>query len=179
MKQKQPQQSDSDKDVWEDLTKDIKKISRPEIIPSKPVIIKEINPTVDINKAYHGNKLDKLDLGVMDNIDNNTAKKFKREEFRIEATLDLHGCTEDNAYELVFDFVKKAYIQDKRAILIITGKGYHKEEDDIFVSKGILKERVPQWLNSLELRPLILSYMHPSAKNGGEGALYILLRRKR
>lgn len=179
MNKKQPQQSSSDNEIWEDLTKDIKKISRPNIIPTKPVVIKDVTPTVNLNEAYHGNQLDKLDLGITDNIDNNTAKKFKREEFRIEATLDLHGSTENNAYDLVFDFVRKAYIQDKRCILIITGKGYRKEEEDIFISKGILKERVPQWLNSAELRPLILSYMHPSAKNGGEGALYILLRRKR
>lgn len=172
-------QNNNDGDIWEQVTREIKPIKRPENIPCKPVKLKEIQQSVHLNEAYAGEKLDNLDLDITDNIDANTAKKFKREEFRIEKTLDLHGYTEDKAYEAVFKFVRTAYIQGKRCILIITGKGLKHDCDDFFASKGILKERVPQWLNTPELRPLILSYRHPSAQNGGEGSLYILLRRKR
>ena len=52
-------------------------------------------------------------------------------------------------------------------------------DEDIFAPKGVLKDRVPQWLQIEELKQLILSYIHPSEKLGGSGALYILLRRKR
>ena len=92
----------------------------------------------------------------------------------------MHGYTEDRAYTAVDDFIKKAYLAQKRCVLIITGKGLaHDDNDDVLAFKGLLKEKVPQWLNTRELRPLILAFRHPDVKLGGSGALYILLRRKR
>lgn len=112
-------------------------------------------------------------------IDKNTLHKFKREEFAIEATLDLHGKTENSAYEAVADFIPRCYASAKRCICIITGKGMNVHADnDIFPQKGVLKQLVPQWLNAPHLRGMILIYKHPSARLGGDGALYILLRRQ-
>ena len=92
----------------------------------------------------------------------------------------MHGKTEDTAFELVDEFIPKCYNQGKRCIVIITGKGLnvHKNED-IFTNKGILRKSVPQWLNTLRLRSMILVYKHPSERLGGSGALYILLRRNK
>lgn len=168
-------------EVWDEFVKDIKKQKDSKIITdSKPVIIKEITPSINLFGVYQGNSLDNLTIGNTDNIDNNTAKKFKRGEFRIEASLDLHGYKETQAYDAVHEFVKSSYQSGLRCVLIVTGKGTRKYEDsdDIFANHGLLKEKVPQWLNGA-LRPLILSINHPSAKDGGDGALYILLRRQR
>ena len=179
---KKPQNPLNEEDLsfWEEFSSNVKKIRQPQEKPTKQVQLKEVIPDVKMEEVYSGTVLETLDIDNINNIDGSTAKKFKKSEFRIEATLDLHGYTEDKAYDTVLGFVKSAYIQGKRCILIITGKGLNKEkEDDIFSNKGILKERVPQWLNSRELRPLILSFRHPEAKLGGSGALYILLKRKR
>ena len=74
----------------------------------------------------------------------------------------------------------QAYNCGKRCIIIITGKGLTvRENDDIFTSKGILKRQVPQWLNMPQLRAMILTYKNPSEKQGGSGALYILLKRNK
>lgn len=175
----QNQPDEEDNTFWQEVVGGVKKISRPETVPTKKVVLKEVTPKIHMNEVYSGNSLEKLEAGVLDNIDNNTAKRFKRGDFRIEGELDLHGFTEAKAYDAVFSFIKNAYLQNKRCVRIITGKGYHQESDDIFASKGILKDRVPQWLNSEELRPLILSFIHPDAKSGGTGALHILLRRQR
>ena len=180
MKQRpQNQPDEEDSSFWEEVTNGVKKITRPQTIPAKKIVLKEVVPTIRMNEVYQGECLKKIIAGDLDNIDNNTAKRFKRGEFKIEAELDLHGYTEEKAFEAVHSFIKKAYLQNKRCVLIITGKGYHQDSDDIFASKGILKDRVPQWLNNQELRPLILSFIHPEAKLGGSGALYILLRRQR
>jgi len=113
-------------------------------------------------------------------MDGQTARRMKRCEYKIEATLDLHGKTEAVAYEAVSAFIKNAYLQNKRCVLIITGKGLNQNPDeDIFSEKGKLKERTPVWLNSEQLRPLILGFTHPTQNLGGSGALYILLRKKR
>lgn len=115
-----------------------------------------------------------------DGIDKNTLRKFKREEFAVEAVLDLHGKTENAAFAAVDDFVPRCYAQGKRCIVIVTGKGLNVENDEsIFAAKGVLKKMVPQWLNLPRLRAMILIYKHPSARLGGEGALYILLRRRK
>ena len=97
-----------------------------------------------------------------------------------EAELDLHGQTEKNAYDKVYNFINSAYASGKRCVIIITGKGLNDHGDeDIFASRGVLKNSVPNWLSSAEIRPMIMAYKHPSESKGGSGALYILLRRKR
>ncbi len=183
-KQKQNFQPEPDKEdtrAWEELVQNIKKLPDSDKIEDDSVLTIDIRPVVNIFDAYHGEKLSDLEEGFNAGIDRSTLKKFSKEEFPVEAVLDLHGKTEKNAFELVRNFITNAYMQNKRCIMIITGKGnYHKEqEEDIFAVRGILKNSVPNWLNTPELRPLILSYRHPSEARGGNGALYILLRRRR
>jgi len=113
-------------------------------------------------------------------IDKSTLKRFKREEFAVEAILDLHGKTEQQAFEQVDDFITQSYNLGRRCVIIITGKGLSVHPDDDFLTtKGILKKQVPQWLNMARLRGMILVYKHPSERLGGSGSLYILLRRHR
>jgi len=170
-----------DEALWAEITKDIRKLPESRIPPIKPAVIPEIRRSVNLAKAYRGEKLTDLNVGDTEYMDGSLAKRFKRCEIPVEGTLDLHGFREEEARTAVFDFVQKAYLTDKRCIIIITGKGLsrHETDDDIYTPKGKLKECVPLWLNSRELRPLILSFIHPSAKLGGSGALYIMLRRKR
>ncbi len=173
-------QPEFDEEAWAEITQDIKELKKPDINQdSKPLII-EIKASTDISSAGSGLTLPELKKDSTIGMDNQTAKKFKREEFKVEAVLDLHGQTEKNAYNKVHDFITTSYAAGKRCILIITGKGLTPHtEDDIFVSRGILKECVPNWLSSTELRPMIMAYKHPTEALGGSGALYIVLRRKR
>lgn len=168
-----------DLQAWKEFTQDIKKIKA--VKKAKKETPKEIKVQkhIDIPDISFSKHDRELTVGKIDNIDANTAKKFRRGEFGVEATLDLHGYTEDRAYMAVNSFIKNCYSQGKRSVLIITGKGIKKESDDFFNQKGILKERVPEWLNSAELRPFVLSFVHPheNLKLGGSGALLILLRR--
>ena len=174
------QPDDEDRLFWSEITQNIKKTRQPETVPDKPVILKDIKPDTRFHEICGGQSFQELSAGIVDNIDANTARRFRRCEFPVEGTLDLHGYTEENAFNAVHSFITSSYLQNKRCVLIITGKGLSREETtDVFAARGILKERVPQWLNSRELRPLILSFVHPLSRLGGSGALYILLRRKR
>lgn len=180
MKKSQPEINKEDEDLWSEMTKDIKKIDQPPLIEKASAALPEIRNTIDLSQVYSGERLDNLSIGEIANIDRNTAQKFKRGEFKIERRLDLHGKTEKNAYDLVENFIKTSYLQGLRCVLIVTGKGRpHTEEEDYMSPRGILKERVPQWLNNDILRPLILSISYSLPKDGGDGALYILLRRQR
>ena len=177
LKVKQPK---ADESLWEDYVKDIKPIKKADRNEDSQPLVIDIKESENTFAAGSGISLPPLEKDSTAGIDNQTAKKFKREEFKIEAVLDLHGKTEKDAYNKVYDFITKAYSRGQRCILIITGKGLNPHEnDDIFATRGILKESVPNWLRSEELRPMIMAFKHPSEAKGGSGALYIILRRKK
>lgn len=101
-------------------------------------------------------------------LDRRTAEKLRRGKIPIEARLDLHGYSRVQAYEALGQFVLDAYGAGMRCVLVITGK-----------SGGVLRAGVPEWLDEPDLRALILKTAPARPEHGGEGALYILLRRKR
>ncbi|MBN8544025.1 MAG: Smr/MutS family protein [Alphaproteobacteria bacterium] len=92
----------------------------------------------------------------------------KRLKATIEATLDLHGMSEDAAHRALTRFMKAAIASEIRTLLIITGKG-----------KGVLRAAVPKWLDVPSLRPFILALTYATPKEGGEGAYRVLMKRKR
>ena len=169
-----------DEKAWEEATQGVKKIKTPNKNQDSEPLIIEIKDSQKTLTASGMLSLPDLEIDSTIGIDNQTAKKFKREEFKVEAVLDLHGQTEKNAYDKVYNFINSAYASGKRCVIIITGKGLNDHGDeDIFASRGVLKNSVPNWLSSSEIRPMIMAYKHPSESKGGSGALYILLRRKR
>lgn len=170
-----------DEEFWLKTVKDINPISKPQVIVkvSKPQLPK-LNPhRLYATKQEFTSHSKYLDDNKFGGIDSATLRKFKKEEFKTEAVLDLHGLTEDVAFEKVDEFIPRCYAQGKRCIIIITGKGSAHKDEDIFTVKGVLRKSVPQWLNMPRLRSMILVYKHPSERLGGSGALYILLKRNK
>ena len=108
-----------------------------------------------------------LNPGAYANIDRNTAERFRKGKYEIDATLDLHGLSRDKAQMALHRFLKSHYERGSRCLLVITGKGL------------VLRESLPRWLAADELRPMILAFDTAKQKHGGSGAFYILLRRKR
>ncbi len=166
-----------DEAFWQDTVRGIEPFRdvRVEVVAKKSAVLRRSREKhVPLKLFKH-----KPTLGTHADIDGNTMRRFKRGEFPVEGVLDLHGYTEDKAYEAVCKFVTESYLSGKRCIMIITGKGLYHQNEDIFQPRGILRERVPQWLGQDNLEQLILTYIHPAAKMGGEGALCLLLRRRR
>ncbi len=121
---------------------------------------------------------DVRNLGKSREVDRRTAEKLRRGRMKIEARLDLHGMGRVQAYDALRGFLQRCYEQDLRHVLVITGKGLRGGEDG-GPGPGILRQRVPQWLDEAPLRDIVLQYYNARRHHGGEGALYILLRRKR
>ena len=170
-----------DEKFWLEVVKDIKK--QPEnsadILPKNTSQIK-INKQRQYAVKQEFSTYSKDIEDFAGGIDKTTLRKFKKEEFAVEAVLDLHGLNEDEAFEKVDNFIPQCYNSGKRCVIIVTGKGLNVHpDDDIFTPKGILRKQVPQWLNMPRLRGMILVYKHPSERLGGSGALYILLRRNK
>ena len=103
-----------------------------------------------------------------------SARKRRRGKVVIEGRLDLHGMIQTEAYRQLLGFLERAYFYGKRTVLIITGKG-STQNGEI----GILRQAVPRWLNEQPIKGWIRGFDYATPSDGGEGALYILLRRRR
>jgi len=165
----------TDNESWSDAVKGVKRLKTnrhvDDITPKEVEFRKDKVQTVAFDVLKKGKSVKKDDFSQMDG---SLAKRFKREEFKPSAVLDLHGITEKDAFDKVCDFIKKAYNEQKRCVLIVTGKGIDSE---LFSTRGVLRKSVPGWLTCSEISPLILAFKNPSEALGGAGALYILLRK--
>lgn len=102
-------------------------------------------------------------------IDRATSERLKRGRLAIEARLDLHGMTQDEAHRAVSGFVGGSRAAGLRCVLVITGRGA--------VGGGVLRQAVPRWLDEPGLRRHLLAVTSAQPRDGGTGALYLLLRR--
>ena len=104
-------------------------------------------------------------------LDDKTARKLKKGRLTIDARVDLHGMGELQAYHALRRFLDDARRQDWRIVLVITGKGER--------SGGILRNAVPRWFAEPPLSGLVSAFRRAHLSHGGEGALYVRLRRPR
>ncbi len=100
------------------------------------------------------------------NLDKKRLKQIQKGKTKIEAKLDLHGLDQNNAKAQLVQFILQQYQNQVRTLLIITGKG-----------SGILQRNVPIWLNQAPIKELMIGFDYANPKHGGEGAIYIHLRR--
>lgn len=114
-----------------------------------------------------------LSHGSRDGLDRRKAERLSRGKLPIEATLDLHGLRQAEAHRRLESFLADSQAAGKRCVLVVTGKGLHKEE------AGVLRSAVPRWLNEQPNRARVLSFDYAQPRHGGTGALYVLLRRRR
>ena len=109
----------------------------------------------------------RADLG---NIEPRRKHRIARERDPIGARLDLHGLDQDRAQGVLERFVVRAWDEGFRAVLIITGKGVQGD--------GVLKRRTPEWLAAPHLAHIVAGISDAARHHGGEGALYVALKRK-
>jgi DNA-nicking Smr family endonuclease len=99
--------------------------------------------------------------------------KLRRGQLPIEARIDLHGMTQIEAHRALGAFLSNQQAAGRRCVLVITGKGSGNG------SSGVLRSQVPRWLNERGNRELMLAFDYARPQDGGEGALYVLLKRNR
>ncbi|MDH5749586.1 MAG: Smr/MutS family protein, partial [Rhodospirillales bacterium] len=112
--------------------------------------------------------------GRIPGLDKRTAQRLRRGRFEPEARLDLHGMTQDQAHRALANFLARAQDKGQRQVLIITGKGLQRDG-----TIGILRAAVPRWLNEAPNRERVLGYTPAQPRDGGEGALYLRLRKRK
>ena len=111
-------------------------------------------------------------------------RELKRGKINIDRRIDLHGYGLLEAHEKFISEVKKNYNKNKRCLLIITGKGVHKkiENDQNTTPRlfyGKIKNSIINWINEDNLKKYILTYQDAGFEHGGDGALFVYLRKKK
>lgn len=103
-------------------------------------------------------------------LDRRTWLKLRRGNYPIDARLDLHGLTQAEAHDRLAAFLAGAQARGNRCVLVITGRGARHG--------GTLRAMTPRWLDEAPNRGRVLSFAQAQLHHGGEGALYVLVRRR-
>ena len=107
-------------------------------------------------------------------MDARAAGRVKRGQYPVDRVLDLHGMDRKRAHAALTRCLESCYEKGQRCVLVVTGKGRGAA-----ASGGVLKGLLPQWLNEAGLQPRILGFALARPRHGGDGAFYVLIRRRR
>lgn len=163
--------TDADHTLWQRAMRGVERLApRPETAPlTKPPERRTLpEPAAIPRKAP---PLPPLNLDWAAGYDRANAERLKRGQHPVEGRLDLHGMTQAEAHRTLAVFIGNARGAGKRCVLVITGRGS--------AGGGVLKSAVPRWLDEPEFRPHVLAIATAQPRDGGTGALYVMLRRTR
>ena len=105
-------------------------------------------------------------------LDPRISRKLQAGQFSLENHLDLHGQNADQAFSSLIHFIRDNYVNSRRCLLVIPGRGKNSPE-----GRGVLRDQIRIWLTRDPLKRVILAFSTARPRHGGTGALYILLRK--
>lgn len=115
-------------------------------------------------------------------LDRRLKQRVARGSHAIAGRIDLHGMTQQEAHAALAGFLSRAQADGAKLVLVVTGKGGGKGENLAAPDgreRGVLRRQVPMWLASPEFRRLVVGFDEAHRSHGGQGALYVRLRRPR
>jgi len=112
--------------------------------------------------------------GFVKGTDQKIFRQLKAGQYSPEAHLDLHGLNAEQAYESLLVFTREKYMQGKRCLLLIPGRGINSPG-----GMPVLKEELKSWLTRDPLKRVVLAFCTAQPRHGGAGALYVLLRQRK
>jgi DNA-nicking Smr family endonuclease len=104
-------------------------------------------------------------------------QQLARGKTEIGGRIDLHGMTQAQAHDALLHFLRRYQAEGAKFVLVITGKG--SAGAVARGERGVLRRQVPLWLGLPEFRTCVLGFDVAHVGHGGEGALYVRLRRTR
>jgi DNA-nicking Smr family endonuclease len=120
-------------------------------------------------------------------IEKKLARQIVRGRIEVDARIDLHGMRQAEAHGALITFIHRAHRSGARIVLVITGKGAPRADGWAALDqgagwggeRGVLRRLVPHWLADPALRQLVIGFDQAARAHGGEGALYVRIRRPR
>lgn len=136
----------------------------------QPTFAQLLESTVEFEMEYSHEFM----TGQIRGLDFKLFRKLKAGEFSVEAHHDLHGLNSEQARTSVTDFVRRCYMEGKRCVLLIPGRGLNSPS-----GQGVLRQELSGWLTQAPLKRIVLAFTTALPKHGGSGAVYLLLRQVR
>lgn len=161
--------------AWLEAIKDLDRLFNKASLPIPNLPKLQPNEIILPSKKKHATssyQKKKLILNDKSDIDANTVREIDKGRYPIDNILDLHGIDRYTAFDKLKHFVACAHQNKQRLLLIITGKGGANKH-------GVLREKMEGWVNSPEIRPHIVRISQAAKNHGGDGAFYLLIKRKR
>lgn len=144
----------------------------PRIVDDDEEVLFELAELVAGRAPFDIADSDEFIEGCVQDLDRRILKRLRNGDYSIQATLDLHGLTQVEAKEALLRFVERCRGEGKRCVLVIHGRGKNSEN-----RIPVLKEGVQRWLTQGRLGRQVLAFCSARPKDGGVGAIYVLLRR--
>ncbi len=176
-----------DRVIFEEAMADVKKISRSNCTVPSPTINKHTNSNGNFSYDEHEALVQLKALvengtgfivsltpeyveGSANNVNPEIARRLHHGHFSIQAHIDLHGLGVNEAHQAFDQFLNNSIMADKRAVLIIHGRGLSSPH------KAVLKTKVYQWLTAAPWHKWVIAFCSARLCDGGAGATYVLLR---
>lgn len=174
--------TEEDRELWELVAKQVKPLRKhratkvhtaPRTEPSTAVPVAKPAPSPRPSAQAPAPRPTKPAMPPLAPLGKRERTKLSRGRSEIEARLDLHGMTQTRAHRALTGFLHRAHHEGLTFVLIITGKGRSGGES------GVLRRQVPEWLSLPEFRAFVVGFEEAAISHGGEGALYVRIRRAR
>jgi len=178
--------SASEEKLWQRVTENIAKLDSNRT--ARPLVRRgayrdQSTPLYDHNISFAPGLTEQS--FTLKDADHNWHQKIRRGKVKTDGKIDLHGMTQDRAFVALSRYIEDAWQRGKKTILVVTGKGGQKSDmeslshSDYSRGRGVLKTNVPRWLSQGQLASRIISYHTANVEHGGDGALYVILKRNR
>jgi DNA-nicking Smr family endonuclease len=175
--------TEEERALWESVAKQIKPLRKKPraakaeaalLVPEMPAALKPVTSAKPpaSTRVPRGPKPEPPPLAPIGRRERSHLSRGRKE---IEARIDLHGMTQTRAHRALAGFLERAHGDGLTFVLVITGKGKIGSESE----RGVLRRQVPQWLGLPEFRALVVGFEEAHIGHGGEGALYVRIRRTR
>ncbi|MBI5261615.1 MAG: Smr/MutS family protein [Bradyrhizobium sp.] len=168
--------SEEERALWDSVARQVKPLKKPRSPKAQPALGPEAAPvrhTVASKPApaAPAPRAAKPAIPPLVPLGRRERAKLSRGRMEIQARLDLHGMTQTRAHRALSGFLQRAHHEGLGFVLVITGKGRTGAES------GVLRRQVPHWLSLPEFRALVVGFEEAHIGHGGEGALYVRIRR--
>src|SRR3954447_2057108 len=176
--------SEEERALWESVAKQVKPLRKRHLAVKPPVALLEADTSVASRPVASPNLAappriaapPKIEPPPLAPIGRRERSQLSRGRKEIDARLDLHGMTQPRAHRMLLAFLQRAHHDGLTFVLVITGKG---KVDGAEAERGVLRRQVPHWLGLPEFRSLVVGFEEAHIGHGGEGALYVRVRRLR
>ena len=179
--------SEEERDLWESVAKQVKPLRKKPRAPKaqsaaaveEPIVAKStglLKPPPAARPAKTARPEKPPPAPPLAPLGRRERSQLSRGRKEIEGRLDLHGMTQTRAHRTLLSFLQRASGDGLTFVLVITGKGRASAAD---AGRGVLRRQVPEWLSLPEFRTLVVGFEEAHIGHGGEGALYVRVRRAR